>query len=244
MPITLDEFKRKAMEQGIPNYAIDQYIQKRQTGALQTQEDKVNLQIKQLQLQKAQQELTPESSPVGALSSGILKGILGIEQVPQDLRDEVTQQLIQEGYDPIAVEQEREGRKQKRKEDVESKKVGTMIQTMIGEFESVPKGQKGVGIGSFTKRLGFLFPEASEYEEARAGFAGALKSLVGESGRLTDKDIERIMKILPQVTDTPKQASIARDRIGKIMEEIYGKNVIGKQDKSSLEDLFSTFGGY
>ena len=59
------------------------------------------------------------------------------------------------------------------------------------------------------------------YNDLRNGIVASLKSLVGESGVLTDKDTERMKNLLPKVTATASQAAKAWDELYKFLENKY-----------------------
>ena len=155
----------------------------------------------------------------------------------EDLSTEAKTLLRQSGVKPPDDEALSE------EDETKYKKVSSIIGTLLEEFESVPESQRGPIQGAIAKRTPFgLAAEATEYEEGRAGLAGTLKHIVGETGRLTDKDIERIKNILPTITDNPKQASIAKNRLNELVTSIYGKGLDREKEKTeTLEDAGDNF---
>lgn len=58
---------------------------------------------------------------------------------------------------------------------------------------------------------------AAAYEDLREGMANVLSKSLGQVGNLSDKDIERAVKLIPDLTDTPQQASIKLQTLRQIL---------------------------
>lgn len=101
-------------------------------------------------------------------------------------------------------------------------------QSMIKSFKDSygrleASGKVGVsGAVAYAKSkgtLGALDPEVKAYEDSRSGFLSALKSAVGESGVLTNQDMERLANILPPPWEHPNSARIKFAQIDDIMKQ-------------------------
>lgn len=167
-------------------------------------------------------------------AKGIQEGQLSIDQIPQDKRAGVSSILTTSGYDPVKVDLQKAENKKKQelsiKKEDEYSQTAPALKTILEEFQSVPAEQRGTLRGQFTGRLGFLFPKAKQYEEARRGLGGTLKGLVGQTGVLTEQDIKDIISNLPTVGQTAEESQIDMDRLNKIFERKYGKGVLATEN--------------
>lgn len=176
-------------------------------------------------------------SVADTFAKGIMAGQLDINAVPQERRAGVSAVLGEQGYDPTKVELEKEEKKKKIgagvKREEEFGKFAPVLTQLFNEFETVPEWQRGPGKEKITTTFGFLFPEATTYQEGVKALAGSIKGFVGEAGQLTNYDIERIIAAFPHIGDTPKQVEIKRERINGIFQERFGKSLFGEQEKVS-----------
>ena len=121
----------------------------------------------------------------------------------------------------------------KKKEEYD--KFAPILKELFNEYETVPQSQKGPGKSLVTTRLGFLFPEATTYQQGVKSLAGSIKSLVGEAGQLTNQDIARIVASFPDIGDTTQQVNIKRKRMNDIFKERFGTSLFG-DEKTNIKE--------
>lgn len=74
-----------------------------------------------------------------------------------------------------------------------------------------PQGLAGAlpaGLASLPVVGGTLQPRVRAFQDLRQGAVAQLSKALGESGVLTDQDIQRALNLVPTVTDSPEQAAI------------------------------------
>lgn len=115
-------------------------------------------------------------------------------------------------------------------------------------LNNVPSGEgwRAIPSGAFQeiKQLVKENADLEEYESATKVLAGPVaKSVAGESGRLTDQDIERAMSIFPSSFSSTEERKRKIDRINKIIGSARDKNidpfdfqVVGKDDADQMND--------
>jgi hypothetical protein len=97
-----------------------------------------------------------------------------------------------------------------------------LAKTPIGGKISAPFKQFGASTG--------LAPDIEIYNDTKKGLATMLSKALGESGRLTDQDIERAVNMLPKISDSEEMAvqrlanlrAFLYNRMGLSQEEIAG----------------------
>ena len=93
-----------------------------------------------------------------------------------------------------------------------AKTVSELMDIFYGEEGTEDDLAYGRGKGVTKKVAGFFGVEGTErevvYEDLRDAFSGTLKSVLGESGILTDRDIKRIKKAIPGITSKPEEADM------------------------------------
>lgn len=95
-------------------------------------------------------------------------------------------------------------------------------------FGRVAGGVRG-GIAALTQAS----PEAGVYIDTKSGFMSLLSRGLGERGVLTDKDINRIDKAIPDFTDTPEKAA----QSWQLIEDILLKAAKKEKEMTTLETL-------
>ena len=93
------------------------------------------------------------------------------------------------------------------------------IDALYSAYNEIPSSQKGRLEGKITSRVGELFPDVAAYQDVREAFAGSLKALVGETGRLTDQDITRILGAIPSATEPEAEANSKIATVRSIFEK-------------------------
>lgn len=109
-----------------------------------------------------------------------------------------------------------------------------LAKTPIGGKISAPFKQLGASTG--------LAPDIEIYNDTKKGLATMLSKALGESGRLTDQDIERAVNMLPKISDSEEMAvqrltnlrAFLYNRMGLSQEEIAG--IQGAQSPSMTYD--------
>jgi len=99
-------------------------------------------------------------------------------------------------------------------------KSGAAINELLSSFSQIPDELKGPVVGRTVKNIPTSDPiraQAKAYEKARQGLASTIKSVVGESGVLTDKDIERIVGLTPTINQTPEESSAQIEQLKKFL---------------------------
>jgi hypothetical protein len=92
-----------------------------------------------------------------------------------------------------------------------------------GSDDDLAKGRIGGAITGLKAAAGKA-PTAKRYNELRKGVVTTLKGLVGESGVLTDPDVERIINLLPKTTDTSVEAEGAWNDVFELINNKYGSD--------------------
>ena len=114
------------------------------------------------------------------------------------------------------------------------------IGNMVNDLD-LSASQLGAAVGGLgRKAYGALIPssKAGIYNTTRAGFVSRISRALGEVGVLTDKDIQRAVDLIPDLTDTPASASEKLVRLRSMMggmQQLYGGNT------QQLSDQYNTW---
>lgn len=123
--------------------------------------------------------------------------------------------LVQQaGYKPKTSDKEKE--KVAKFEDV-----GQNLDLLVENFGQVKsKGPVAGGISTFLSGLtgGASNPDVADYEALRQSMIGPLaRTISGEVGVLTDRDISRAEKLLPKISDDPRVAEKKIENLRKLI---------------------------
>lgn len=83
-----------------------------------------------------------------------------------------------------------------------------VVDSLRGSFSSAGGAQGFAGYGSSLMGALKINDEAAAYNDMRNGFLAQISKSLGESGVLTDQDIQRVRALVPALEDTPGQADI------------------------------------
>lgn len=145
-----------------------------------------------------------------------------------------------------------ESKKTGSEEDQIFKQTQGIINRLFSEYETLSEEDKGAmkSIAAnvspdIAARNGWISPQAAEYEKARKGLAGVLKDLVGETGVLTDGDINRIAGLFPSLAAVEGQAEISKDRFNDFSVAKFGEGKeffpeAKKEDKTTTPSVEDT----
>jgi len=127
---------------------------------------------------------------------------------------------------------------------------------IVDEIENMVSGlnlsdsEVGAAIGgTLNKGYGAVVPasDAGVYSTARKGFVSRISRALGEVGVLTDKDIERAVNLIPDLTDTPESAQEKLSRLRSLisqMQSLYGGEMPSGSGYGSLDDIGNLGYGY
>ncbi len=87
-----------------------------------------------------------------------------------------------------------------------------------GTRDDLGKGRIGGFFSNIAGTLGFN-TRVNRFNALRKGAASTLKSAVGETGVLTDQDIERIIGLIPKPTSTPEEAARGFEDISILLNQ-------------------------
>lgn len=116
------------------------------------------------------------------------------------------------------------------------------IDNMVGELD-LSNSEFGATVGGLAnKGYGAIVPssDAAVFSKARVGFVSMISKALGEVGVLTDKDIERAVNLIPDLTDTPQSAQEKLARLRSLiggMQELYGGGISGGTGYGATDEL-------
>ena len=100
MPISPDEFRRKAIEQGIPAYVVEQYLQERQKQSFGLQSSQQDIAEQALDIKTKEAKLTElqEGDPEEKLAQDARSGQFSVSQLFQKYGTEIDPDTILQIY--------------------------------------------------------------------------------------------------------------------------------------------------
>lgn len=160
---------------------------------------------------------TEAAQPSGRPDQDQLKQLLAMGVLTGDIPASAITALETLGVMPETVDPE----KAEKKSQV-SRVIQTLQNLYFGQEEDagddLAKGRAG-GIGLKVAAATGIAPRATRYNKFKQGAAGTLKDIVGETGVLTDPDIQRITGLLPDLNSTPEEATMAFEEIAALLGE-------------------------
>lgn len=110
--------------------------------------------------------------------------------------------------------------------------VNNLITNLESQYQQAGGASFGTGIGARVKggltgisgKLGYNDP-ANVYVREKEGFAATLKSLTGDTGVMTQKDYERLSKLLPSLGSTPQEAQTLLNDLRSQIAAKYGSAI-------------------
>lgn len=154
---------------------------------------------------------------VDQLQNGTIKNI---SNIPTEQRDKVVRALSAQGVDVNKLTRQREG-------EAAAGIVSELYKSYYGQegaSDDLSQGRYGGTLSKLTAGLG-LNDKVSSYRKFRDGIVASLKAAVGDSGVLTDQDVERIKGLIPDVDATPGEAEASWNKIDALMQKKYGLSI-------------------
>ena len=106
-----------------------------------------------------------------------------------------------------------------KEDNTEKSEIAGALKSMLLRYKTVPDSAKGVGVGLLSQNIPGVSPEARRYQKMRLGLASTLKGLVGESGVLTNQDIDRIVGLSMDLNSPVKEQELAQQDLQTFLQE-------------------------
>lgn len=146
-----------------------------------------------------------------ATLSLIQQGAINVQDIAKS-NPELAQRAIKEqGFKPTKTAKQQD-------KEVMLDETSGVLKTVIERFDSIPQEKRGPLVGNISKLIPGVSDETRQYEDLRRGVASSLKQLVGESGVLTDTDIQRIVNLLPSPTETERKNQLNKQDLQKFLK--------------------------
>lgn len=116
------------------------------------------------------------------------------------------------------------------------------IESMVGGLNLSESDLGAAAMGTLNKGYGAIVPssDAAVFSRAREGFVSMISKALGEVGVLTDKDVQRAVNLIPDLTDTPQSAQDKIERLRSLlggMQALYGGGMSGGTGYGSVDNL-------
>jgi hypothetical protein len=105
------------------------------------------------------------------------------------------------------------------KEQKPNKEVAGVVRVALDRFNNISKDATGPIVGDIATKIPYVSADARQYQKLKEAMAGTLKSLIGETGPLTDYDINRIVGLLPAVNATSEEIELSKKDLKGFLEE-------------------------
>lgn len=137
----------------------------------------------------------------------------------KDAVKNITEEYNREyNYQKDFVKPGKESAEKKMKDDEPKNQVSGVLKTVLSRLDAVPQDARGPITGRLATKIPGMSADAVQYEKLRQGLAGTLKDLVGETGVLTDRDIDRITNLLPAVSGTPEEIELSKQDLKSFLQ--------------------------
>ncbi len=173
---------------------------------------------------------------VDQLQNGTAKSI---KDVPAEDRGAVVEYLKSNNIDIYQLQKNREGKSA-------MNLIGGLYNDFYGENgrgsgdDLSGKGLLSLGIPSLIirGRAAMGLGKAANYKSTKDALVASLKSITGDNGVLTDQDVERINKLMPNAGANPDYAQRQWEKVNKILVDKYGKGFL--PDQIGITDVNSS----
>lgn len=169
----------------------------------------------------------------GGAVSAVRSGQMDIKDIPQGQRAGVAIGLEAFGFQPKEDESAEEKKKKSKKQDVLKN-----LELLEKNYEEIKLRGPGTGdVATLLSNLtrGKIAPEIRDYEALRMAFIAPLaRTISGEVGVLTDRDVERAEKLLPKVSEPE---SIAKRKLKNLREILRGETQPSSVEGFTIEAI-------